>query len=257
MAFPRDVQLSPTGSCHEKTVNMKILALDTTQEYCSVALSIGDELIYREELAPRSHTALILPQVEEVLAEAELTLKQLDALAFGRGPGSFTGLRIAAGVVQGLALGADLPVAAVSSLAAMAQGVYRQDSTATNICAAFDARIKEVYWGNYQLLDGIMQSVTDEAVNLPDELYLPDEGQWLAVGHGWSAYPQMQERLAGRLTGIITDAAPLARDIIPIARIMIGNQQTVPAEEAIPVYLRHKVAQTIKERQAKTLNSPT
>jgi len=147
-------------------------------------------LIVREELAPRSHTGLILLQVESVMAEADLQLKQLDALAFGRGPGSFTGLRIAAGVVQGLALGAGLAVAPVSSLAAMAQGIYRENNRATHICAAFDARIQEVYWGNFELIDGIMQSVTEEAVNSPDALYLPDEGDWLAIGSGWAAYPQ-------------------------------------------------------------------
>ncbi len=228
---------------------MKILALDTTQEYCSVALSNAGELILREELAPRSHTDLVLPQVESVLAEAGLQLKQLDALAFGRGPGSFTGLRIAAGVVQGLALGADLPVAPVSSLAAMAQGQYRLNNTYTHICAAFDARIQEVYWGNYQLADGIMQSVTDEAVNSPDDLYLPEEGQWLAIGAGWKAYPQMQERLADRLIDVIPDTAPLAQDMIPIAQWIIDNDQLVSAEEAIPVYLRQKVAQTISERK--------
>ena len=228
---------------------MKILALDTTQEYCSVALAVESELYTREELAPRSHTELILAQVEAVLAEAGLLLRQLDALAFGRGPGSFTGLRIAAGVVQGLALGADLPVAPVSSLAAMAQGIYRNNNQTTNICAAFDARIQEVYWGNYQLIDGVMQSVTEEAVSSPDDLYLPDEGTWLAIGSGWAAYPQMQERLAGRLSGVMGDTVPLARDMIPAAEQIIANGETVSAEAAIPVYLRQKVAQTIEERE--------
>lgn len=227
---------------------MKILALDTTQEYCSVALLIDDQTYTREELAPRSHTDLILPQVEYVLAEAGIQLAQLDALAFGRGPGSFTGLRIAAGVVQGLALGADLPVAPVSSLAAMAQGQHRVNTSYTRISAAFDARIQEVYWGNYQLVDGIMQGVTDEAVSAPEAVYLPDDGSWLAIGAGWQAYPQMCERLAPRLIDVIADTAPLARDIIPIARSMAERGQLVTAEEAIPVYLRQKVAQTIAER---------
>lgn len=228
---------------------MKILALDTTQEYCSVALAIGTELIVREELAPRSHTELILPQVESVLAEADTTLGQLDALAFGRGPGSFTGLRIAAGVVQGLALGSDLPVAPVSSLAAMAQGAYRDHSHATRICATFDARIQEVYWGSYQLVDGIMQSITEEAVNSPEDLFLPDDGKWLAIGSGWTAYPQMQQRLHGCLSDVMADTVPLARDMIPTASQMIINGETVSAEAAIPVYLRQKVAQTIEERK--------
>ncbi len=234
----------------EKPHPVKILALDTTQEYCSVALSVDDALIWREELAPRSHTELILPQVQAVLAEAELRLNQLDALAFGRGPGSFTGLRIAAGVVQGLALGADLPVAPVSSLAAMAQGFYRENSTATHINAAFDARIGEVYWGNYALIEGIMQSMGDEAVSAPDDLLLPATGGWYAIGSGWAAYPQMQHRLAARLVKTIPETAPLARDIIPLADKIFRAQQAVSAEQALPVYLRQKVARTIRERTA-------
>ncbi len=229
---------------------MNILALDTTQEYCSVALSVDDELIWREEHAPRAHTGLILPQVQAVLAEAGLQLKQLDALAFGRGPGSFTGLRIAAGVVQGLALGADLPVAPVSSLAAMAQGYYRENSAATRICAAFDARIGEVYWGSYTLIQGTMQNIGDEAVSSPNDLFLPTEGDWYAIGSGWAAYPQMQQRLEGHLMKIIPETIPLARDTIPLAKKMIRAQQTVSAEQAIPVYLREKVARTIRERNA-------
>jgi len=228
---------------------VKLLALDTTQEYCSVALTIDDELIYREALASRSHTELILPQVEEVMAEAGLQLNQLDALAFGRGPGSFTGLRIAAGVAQGLALGADLPVAPVSSLAALAQGVYRKDAAALSVCAAFDARIKEVYWGCFQLIDGIMRSFSDEVVDSPENCHLPHEGRWIAVGSAWAAYPQIQDRLSSQLTRVIPDSSPLARDMIPLAIQVIADKQTVFAEEAIPVYLRHKVAQTIEERK--------
>ena len=227
---------------------MKILALDTTQEYCSAALSVGNVLTWREELAPRAHTGLILPQVKALLAEAELKLNQLDALAFGRGPGSFTGLRIAASVVQGLALGAGLPVAPVSSLAAMAQGFYRENNAATCICAAFDARIREVYWGNYALAEGTMQSMNDEAVNSPDDLFLPEEGDWYAIGSGWAAYPQMQERLGARLIKAVPETAPLARDMIPLAKKIIQVRQTVSAEEAVPVYLRQKVARTIQER---------
>lgn len=229
---------------------MNILALDTTQEYCSAALVIGKQIIYREQLAPRTHTNLILPQVEAVLGEADIALRQLDAIAFGRGPGSFTGLRIAAGVAQGLALGADLPVIPVSSLAAMAQGVYREHHDAMNICAAFDARIGEIYWGCYQLTGDIMQPVTEEAVDAPENLYLPGSNQWLAIGSGWAAYPVLQQLHDHRLAGLIVDSAPLARDIIPIAASMLENGKAVDAAQAIPVYLRQKVARTVAERNA-------
>lgn len=228
---------------------MKILALDTTQEYCSVALATERGLVVCEALAPRSHTDVILSQIESVLLESELQLNQLDALAFGCGPGSFTGLRIAAGVVQGLALGVDLSVVPVSSLATMAQGQFRQDQSHTKICVTFDARIQEVYWGNYQLINGVMQSVTDDALSAPGDLYLPpDGGQWLGVGVGWSTYPEIQERLSDRLIGVIPDTAPLAQDMIPIAKWMIEHNQAVHIGQAVPVYLRHKVAQTIEER---------
>lgn len=230
---------------------MIILALDTTQEFCSVALAIGDSIIYREQQAPRSHTGLILPQVESVMSEAGLELSRLDALAFGRGPGSFTGLRIAAGVAQGLALGANIPVIPVSSLAAMAQGSYRRDQQVSRVCAAFDARIHEVYWGNYLLCDGIMQGCSEEAVTAPEAVELPDHQQWLAIGSGWAAYPQMQQRLAGRLQDVQPDTAPLARDMIPLARKMLDENNSVCAADAAPVYLRQKVARTIAERQQK------
>ena len=227
---------------------MKLLALDTTQEFCSVALSYNASLIYREEFAPRTHTELILPQVESVLAEAGLVLTQLDAIAFGRGPGSFTGLRIAAGITQGLALGADVPVVPVSSLAAMAQGVYREDPEATHICAAFDARINEVYWGCYTSADDVMHSVTSESVDDPSDVRLPEQEKWLAIGSGWKAYPDMLQRLEGQVSGSLVNTVPLARDIVPLARKMYLQGKQLNADQAIPVYLRHKVAKTVAER---------
>ena len=227
---------------------MKILALDTTQEYCSVALLIDEQLIYRESYAPRSHTEQLLPQVSSVMAEAGISLNQLDALAFGRGPGSFTGLRIAAGVVQGLAMGAGIAVAPVSSLAAMAQGCYRIRPHTTHVSAAFDARIGEVYWGNFVLQDELMQSVNPETVGPPEEVLLSSGNAWIGIGSGWSAYPQMQERLGERLLEIDSKSVPLARDMIPFAREMVKQNSLSGPEAAVPVYLRHKVARTVAER---------
>lgn len=231
---------------------MKILAVDTTQEVCSVAISVDGEVSYREELAPRTHTQLLLPQIQSLLDESELTLPELDALAYGRGPGSFTGLRIASGVVQGLALGSGLPVIPVSSLAAMAQGIYRQQPSANSICCAFDARINEVYWGCYQLDNGIMRSVNQEQVSSPESVILPDEANdWWAVGSGWLAYPVMHQNLSACIIDSIVDAVPLARDILPISIQDYEQGLTVGAEDVTPVYLRHKVAQTISERTMK------
>ncbi|MFA0231771.1 tRNA (adenosine(37)-N6)-threonylcarbamoyltransferase complex dimerization subunit type 1 TsaB, partial [Vibrio sp. 10N.261.45.A7] len=129
-------------------MSAKILAVDTATENCSVALVIGDQVFARSEEAPRDHTKKILPMVDEVLKEANVALTDLDAIAFGQGPGSFTGVRIGIGIAQGLAFGADLPMIGVSTLAAMAQGSYRKFGE-THVATAIDARMSEVYWARY------------------------------------------------------------------------------------------------------------
>jgi tRNA threonylcarbamoyladenosine biosynthesis protein TsaB len=227
---------------------VKLLAIDTSQEACSAALQQDNDLIYRESLAPREHTRLILPMIEALLAESELTLQQLDALVFGRGPGSFTGLRIASGVIQGLALGADLPVIAVSSLAALAQGVYREKQ-AKQVLAAFDARIEEVYWGAYQNEDGIMTLVDEEKVISPMQTNIPETQGWVAAGSAWAAYPEMTQRFTDRITEVMHDRYPLARDCLPMAEKKYTEGELLSAEQALPVYLRTKVAQTTAERK--------
>ncbi|TNF92248.1 MAG: tRNA (adenosine(37)-N6)-threonylcarbamoyltransferase complex dimerization subunit type 1 TsaB [Gammaproteobacteria bacterium] len=229
---------------------MKLLAIDTSQEACSAAIQQDDELIYRESLAPREHTRLILPMVEELLMESGLKLRQLDALVFGCGPGSFTGLRIASGVIQGLALGADLPVISVSSLAALAHGVYREKLSRRVLCA-FDARIEEVYWGAYQLKEGVMTLVDVEAVISPQQTYMPESDGWIAAGSAWAAYPEMQQRYQGKIKEVLSDRYPLARDCLPVAIDKYNKGELLSAEQALPVYLRTKVAQTTEERNKK------
>lgn len=229
---------------------MKILAIDTTQETCSSALQVDGKLYFREVHAPREHTRLLLPQVDDLLKEAGLKPAGLDAIAFGRGPGSFTGLRIAAGVAQGLALGAGIPVAAVSSLAGLAQRAFREYPETTRVAAAFDARIDEVYCGCFILEDGLAVPLDEESVIAPQQFVLAgkEEDKWLAAGSGWQAYPQMLQRLEGRIAACHADMTPLARDLLPLAVDMISKEQTVSAGQALPVYLRNKVAQTIAER---------
>ena len=165
---------------------MKILALDTATEACSAALLSGGSVYERHEIAPRRHAELILPMVDGVLAEAGLGLNDVDAIAFGRGPGAFTGIRIAAGVTQGLALGAGLPVIPVSSLATLAQGVINQSAT---LLPAIDARMGEIYWAAYDAAqDGLVRLVTEEQVAPPDAVQIPAGKQIFGVGSGWDTY---------------------------------------------------------------------
>ncbi len=227
---------------------MKILAIDTSTEACSAALFIDGDIAERYQIAPREHSKLILPMMEELLADAGLVLKQLDTLAFGRGPGSFTGVRIAASVIQGVAFGADLPVVPISSLAALAQGIYREHKT-EHVLTAFDARMQEVYWGTYKLgSEDLMELQGEEQVILPQSVPVPASGSgeekvWTGGGSGWETYHDvMSERLQEQLKGWKGDVFPHAQDILPLAVVGFRSGLAVAAEMAIPVYLRDQVA---------------
>lgn len=223
---------------------MRILAIDTATEACSVALWNDGTTFAHFELCPREHTQRILPLVRAALADAEVKLTDLDALAFGRGPGSFTGVRIGIGIAQGLALGAELPMIGVSTLATMAQGAWRKTG-ATRVLAAIDARMGEVYWAEYQLdADGVWHGEETEAVLKPeavsDRLQQLD-GNWAMVGTGWGAWPE----LAANSPLTLTDGEmllPTAEDMLPIARQLFAAQKWVAVEQAEPVYLRNEVA---------------
>ncbi|MDD5034529.1 MAG: tRNA (adenosine(37)-N6)-threonylcarbamoyltransferase complex dimerization subunit type 1 TsaB [Methylococcaceae bacterium] len=223
---------------------MKLLALETATEACSAALYLDGVIIERYQLAPQQHNKLILPMIESLLAEAGLSLKQMDALAFGRGPGSFTGVRIATGVVQGLAFGADLPVAPVSTLAAMAQAVFAE-APQDFAFPCIDARMGEVYWGVYRRgMEGLAESVGTETVSNADAVECPEEATGLGIGSGWGSYQaRLQQRLgSGRLAGVLTGRFPRARWIACLGAQLWQRGDCVMAEEAQPVYLRDKVA---------------
>ncbi len=225
-------------------MSAKILALDTATEVCSVALMVGDKVYSRSEFAPRDHTKKILPMVDEVLKEAGLALTDLDALAFGRGPGSFTGVRIGIGIAQGLAFGADLPMIGVSTLAAMAQGAYRR-SGATHVASAIDARMSEVYWGRFERQqDGSWSETDAECVISPAvlaEQTVNDDKTWTKVGTGWEAYGD--ELSAMPLTLIESDVLyPESQDMVFLAQFEWSKGNITPVEEASPVYLRDTVA---------------
>jgi tRNA threonylcarbamoyladenosine biosynthesis protein TsaB len=225
---------------------MKILAIDTSTEACSVAVYIDGDSRERFEIARQRHTELILPMIESLLAESGLnSVKDFDALAFGRGPGSFTGIRIGTGVVQGIALGSGLAVAPVSTLAAIAQGVYRVRQE-KNILVAIDARMQEIYWGCYQLDEqGYMQTSQAEVVGKPDELQMPEQDTtgWYGAGSAWTAYEQDLCRIsAGRLSSYDGSVLPHAMDVAHLACDVINKDGLVSAEHIEPVYLRNEVA---------------
>lgn len=222
---------------------MKLLALDTSTEACSAALYADGRTRVRYQIAPREHSRLILAMLGSLLAEAELTLRQLDGLAYGRGPGSFTGVRIAAGTVQGIALGSDLPVVAVSSLAALAQGM-RREFASERVMTAIDARMGEVYWATYRLgPDSCMELIGDEQVAAPETVPVPASGDWHGAGTGWGAYePALRRRLPGLVTEVYPRRFPSAEDVAALGAIGLQRGRGVSAERALPVYLRDRVA---------------
>ena len=221
----------------------RILAIETATEACSVALLLEEEVQERFEIAPRQHATLLLPFVESLLAAADLGLNRLDAIAFGRGPGSFTGLRIAAGITQGLAFGADLPVVPVSTLAALAQGTVAQHG-AKAVLAALDARMKEVYWGAFRCDDnGLVEPVGGEAVCTPQRVRVPTPGDWVGAGSGWDSYAELlAERCSLASAAIYRNQKPHAADLAHLAVRAFRQGKAVSAEQAIPVYLRDNVA---------------
>ncbi|MCZ4058288.1 tRNA (adenosine(37)-N6)-threonylcarbamoyltransferase complex dimerization subunit type 1 TsaB [Pantoea sp. LMR881] len=225
-------------------MSARILALDTATEACSAALLNQHQIDARFEIAPRDHTQRILPLIEELLLAQQLELTALDALAFGRGPGSFTGVRIGIGIAQGLALGAALPMIGVSTLATLAQGAWRQHG-ATRVLAAIDARMGEVYWAEYQRDEnGVWQGEASESVLSPETALARMqtlEGEWTTAGTGWQAYPALQQGHALQLKA--SDVLlPAAQDMLPLAQQALAQGNTVPPEQAEPTYLRNEVA---------------
>ncbi len=222
---------------------MKLLAIETSTEACSAALSIHGEIRERFEIAPRKHAELILPMIDALLSDASCSLSQIDAIAFGRGPGAFTGVRIGTAVVQGLAFSIDRPVVPVSSLAAMAYGAI-SEFNAENVLAGIDARMGEVYWGAYQSSDeGGVQLLNSEAVCKPDEAFMPAVGHWHGVGTAWQTYGALlAARYGGLLSGTEAEYFPRAGHIAALGVLGVAAGEAVVAEEAQPVYLRNNVA---------------
>lgn len=222
---------------------MKLLALDTATEACSVALSVEGEVLERYRLAPREHNRIVLPMIQSLLAEAEMNLQMLDAIAFGCGPGSFTGVRIAAGVVQGLSLGLDLPVVPVSTLAALAFEAM-QECGALQAHASIDARMGEVYWGTYFKGSGDRVILMgDERVISPESVVMDASPEDVGTGSGWMTYRTiLSERLGQPDIRILEDRFPRAGAIVRLGVIDFCSGVSLRPEEVEPVYLRNDVA---------------
>ena len=230
---------------------MNLLAIDTATEVCSAALLYDGMLIDEYQETARDHSTLILSMIDSLMSAAKLKPAQLDGLAFGRGPGSFTGLRIAAGVAQGIAFAADCPVVPVSDLAAIAQRTWRERGQ-KNVLAAIDARMSEVYWGAFELQENWMQPVLEECVSPPGEVPVDDTltgRSWAGAGTGWGSYPDV---LLARYSAIEIisheSCLPHAVDILELSRHQFEAGMAVAPELAQPVYLRDKVAKTLAER---------
>jgi tRNA threonylcarbamoyladenosine biosynthesis protein TsaB len=221
---------------------LRLLAVETGTDMCSVAVADGDSLFCRSDSTPRVHARRILGMVDECLTQANLDLSDVDALVFGRGPGSFTGLRIAVAVVQGLAFGVARPVIPVSSLAAHAAAVFRiHDQRRIAVCV--DARMGECYWGAFQIGEaGVPDPVGDERLGAPAELPELEGDGWFGIGTGWCSYPDLRSRYDSVLIGKDTALLPEARDLLGIAGHDFRAGRVFPAEEALPVYLREQVA---------------
>lgn len=229
---------------------MKLLAFETATEACSVAVWDDGRVLERFEVAPRRHAELALPWADAVLAEAGIARAQLDAIAVGRGPGAFTGVRLAIGLAQGIALALDRPVLPVSTLAALA---LRAPADADHILSAIDARMGEVYTAAFRREGEGVAPLSDERVWAPDVVELPPGAQrWDAVGTGLAALEgALLARLQPWLGRVDSAALPHAADVARLAALDFAAGKAMAAELIEPAYLRNNVALTLEEQQAR------
>jgi tRNA threonylcarbamoyladenosine biosynthesis protein TsaB len=223
---------------------MKLLALDTSTEYLSLALWLDGEIIDRDQLAGQAHSQMVLPMLGEMLEASGLTLSEFDGIAFGEGPGSFTGLRIGCGIVQGLAFGAELPAVGVSTLLALAQ-----QSDAERVIACLDARMGEVYHAAYMRNGSDWLMIHEPSLYLPHDVPVVSGEGWYGIGSGWASYEgTLKPRYALQISGFNKQAFPHARDIAILAAKRFAQGEAKPASEIAPVYIRNKVALKMSER---------
>jgi len=225
---------------------MKILAVETSTEYCSVALWQDGVVSDKCELVGQKHSEILMAMLDGVLSEAGVKLSQLDGIAFGAGPGSFTGVRIACGVAQGLALGANLPVIGICTLQAIAQG-----SGHDKVIAALDARMAEVYFAVYEKQAGVWRTVCAPCLCLPQDTLVVEGKGWLGAGSGFAAHGTLlQARYDGQLVRVDAACVPQAKAIAELAAPLFAAGKGLDAALAMPLYLRDKVALKTSERLA-------
>jgi tRNA threonylcarbamoyladenosine biosynthesis protein TsaB len=225
---------------------MRVLAIDCSTEWLAVAAGDATGCVERREHAGQSHSQRVLPRIDAVLTERGWRVADLDGIAFGAGPGSFTGVRIACGVAQGLALGASRPVVPVATLEALAQQAFRAHD-ATRVYACLDARMREVYVAAYEREGNGWREVQPPAVVKPGDVVIPD-GEWFGAGEGFSAYPELAKHPAFR--AVDATLAPSGCAMIELAAPRLAAGQGVDAAHALPLYVRHRVALTSAERAA-------
>jgi tRNA threonylcarbamoyladenosine biosynthesis protein TsaB len=220
---------------------MKLLAIDTSSDACSVAVQVGSEILEKHVIEPRAHTRILLPMIRELLSKAELAPTDLDALVLGNGPGSFIGMRIGASVAQGICYGANLKIAPVSSLAAVAQETMELHK-ADRVIVAQDARMNEVYVGQFSMIDGIAQLIGQERIcaigpidSLPDGI--------VAAGAAWQKYDALVINNKDSIDVIAEVIVPRAKSLLPIGSGVFRAGQAIAPELLLPAYIREKVAE--------------
>jgi tRNA threonylcarbamoyladenosine biosynthesis protein TsaB len=224
---------------------MNLLALDTSTEHLSLALMVDGKTLTFEVNAGQTHSQLILPQIQALLSEANLRLADLDGLAFGAGPGSFTGVRIAAGVAQGLGFGANLPVAGVCTLLALAE-----ESGAYKVIACLDARMGEVYHAAYEKIEMQWHAVIAPGLYKPEAVPVLQGADWVGAGSGWQSYaPQLKAIYSEQLQGVEGALLPTASAILRLALPRFTSGEALPASAALPIYIRNRVALKTAERE--------
>jgi tRNA threonylcarbamoyladenosine biosynthesis protein TsaB len=223
-----------------------VLAIDTTTEACSAALHHDGRTVKRFEIAPRQHAVLLMPMIDELLAEADCSKSDIEWVAFGRGPGAFTGVRIATGIAHGLSLGLGCGLVPVSTLEALAFGMWLDEEMPATVISCLDARMGEVYWAGYEIGDELPEVIVKESVAPPTAVtgVDADPGRVIGVGHGWSAHPEALVKSLGYRPGRIeAERFPDAAVMLELARRRVNaGLAPMKAVEAQPVYLRDRVA---------------